>query len=72
MLDEKVGVERSDAEMIDSESWREHQLISKEREACITAMSGGENTPKSRRGWRLGPISWKSLNWETVISNGRS
>ena len=28
--------------MIGSEIWREQQLISKEREACITAMSGGE------------------------------
>ena len=42
MLEEKVSVGRSDTEMIGSESWREQQLISKEREACITAMSGGE------------------------------
>ena len=42
MLEEKVGVGRSDTEMIDSESWREQQLISKEREACIAAMSGRE------------------------------
>ena len=36
MLEEKVSVRRSDTEMIDSESWREQQLISQEREACIT------------------------------------
>ena len=42
MLEEKVSVVRSDTEVVGSESWREQQLISKEREACITAMSGGE------------------------------
>ena len=38
MLDKKVGVKRSDAEMIDIESWGIQHLISKEREACITVI----------------------------------
>ena len=42
MLDKKVGVKRSDAEMIDIESWGIQHLISKKRDACITAMCGGE------------------------------
>jgi hypothetical protein len=66
MLDKKVGVDRSDTEVIDTKMWGIQHLIPKKQKACIAAMRRGEEIDDFAQN-KCTKVEARSNNWSQFM-----